>query len=278
MKHQYKTPTNGLSYEIFLTHALMNPWKKILEEGQIKTWAPITNTHLRHLYSKPVSRAVQSLDSFYWKMKWTRITGLFILGFEYLFANFVRSSNPRVVNPITSYTQRDVLVNLPDLYLLSNVKSLAMHRFAKESDCNFIVFTTSSSYLNIKKLEEHLRYLPKEKLVAGRVMESGDKKFISGSFRIYTPDVLQEIEKFRNSYKSWLAEDLAMGVLLESAGFDFINLPSLDISSLDELNRVPELVLANTVHFRLKSGNAWHRNDVKIMTDLHKKLISLGAV
>jgi hypothetical protein len=256
----------------------MQPWKEILENGQLRTWAPPNNKKLRHIYSNPVGDILRCLDGIYWKLKWSKKFGVLILLSEFLLSRTIKSITPSVVTPEISYTKGDVLINLPDLYFLSSLKSLTMHKYAMSSQKDFVVFTTTSSYVNLKLLEKFLFDLPRRKLVAGRVVHSGNKKFISGSFRIYTPDVLRDIDRQRMHYKSWLAEDLAMGILLESSGYELIDVPSLDIASLSELNLISDSKIENTVHFRLKSGTDKNRNDSIIMHELHKRLIKLGAV
>lgn len=276
---QQKNELNGSqSYEIFLTHALMHPWKQILENGQLQTWAATEIPGLRHIYGKPVNQIFQSIDDFYWKLKWSKLSGRFILALEYVFSKALTSIKPKFQIPKISYTAHDVLVDLPDLYFLSNVKSLAMHEFAKNSEFDYVVFTTTSSYINRKLLEQHLGELPRENLVAGRIVKSREKTFISGSFRIYTPDVLKNISRIRTRYKSWLAEDLAMGILLETEGYHFVNIPSIDVDSISALDLISDTALRETVHFRVKSGPTKSRSDVPIMKELHKRLVALGAV
>ena len=46
--------------------------------------------------------------------------------------------------------------------------------------------------LQRKILQKELERLPREKVIGGRVVLSKEKKFTSGSFRLYTPDVLFE--------------------------------------------------------------------------------------
>ena len=197
---------------------------------------------------------------------------------EVLLSRIVRLFRPGIISPNNSYTKQDVLINMPDLFILSNVKSIAMHRLAAASTKDFVVFTTTSSYINEKLLERELERLPRENTIGGRVVLSREKKFMSGSFRLYTPDVLTETIQNLNKYRTWLAEDLAMGHLMNQLGFDFTSLKSLDISSMNELESLTDNVLKETVHFRVKSGSLLKRNDVAIMLALHKKLQDLDAI
>lgn len=266
------------TYEIYVTHALIPPWKEILEQGQMLTWASTRNKRVRHVYARPIGPLLQSLDRFYWKLRWSRLPGSVIMLFEVLLSRIVRLLRPKIISPQNSYTKQDVLINIPDLFILSNVKSLAIHRIAAASTKDFVVFTTTSSYINEKLLQRELERLPREKVIGGRVVPSREKKFMSGSFRLYTPDVPLVALQNLNMYRTWLAEDLAMGHLMNQLGFDFTSLKSLDIGSINELESLTDNILKETVHFRVKSGSLLKRNDVAIMLALHKKLQELDAV
>ena len=267
-----------LTYEIYITHALIAPWKEILEQGQLLTWASKKNQRVRHIYARPVGPLLQSLDKFYWKLRWSKVPGKVITVFELLLSRIMRLLRPKIISPKNSYTKQDVLIDMPDLFSLGNVKSIAMHRFAAESTKNFVVFTTTSSYINERLLQRELERLPREKVIGGRIVFSGEKQFMSGSFRLYTPDVLFEAMQNLKGYRSWLAEDLAMGHFMSEKGFSFTNLKSLDIGSITELESLAHDTLKETIHFRVKSGSLTKRNDVEIMLALHKKLQEIEAI
>jgi hypothetical protein len=161
--------------------------------------------------------------------------------------------------------------------MLQNIKSLAIHKYAAKSERDFVLLTTTSSYINSRLLKEKLAELPRMRLVAGRIVTSGKEKFLSGSFRIYSPDVLREVMVNLKDYKSWLAEDLAIGNLVKNHGFPLVELKSLDISSMSELESLTRKQLEETIHYRVKSGTLKNRNDIQIMNALHSKLSELGA-
>ena len=271
-------PQSAPTYEIYITHALIPPWKEILEKGQMETWAPRSNQRIRHVYARPVGPFVQSLDEFYWKLRWTKLPGKAITLFEVLRSRIILSLKPKFIYPENSYTKQDVLIDIPDLYFLSNLKSIAIHRLAAKSTKDFVVLTTSSSYINERLLQIDLDKLSRQKMVAGRVLQSKEKQFMSGSFRLYTPDILIETMQNLEGYRSWLAEDLALGHLISQKGFNFMSLKSLDIGSISELESLTHDDLRETVHFRVKSGALTKRNDVEIMLALHKKLQELDAI
>lgn len=264
-------------YEIYVGHALLSPWKQILERGQLQTWAQPSDTRIRHAFGRPVYPFLHFVDDYYWKLKWTKYPGKLILVFEVLISRIVRRYNPRITIVNDKYTEKDVLINLPDLNILQNIKSLAIHKYVSKSEKDFVLLTTTSSYINSRLLKEKLAELPRKRLAAGRIVTSGEEKFLSGSFRLYSPDVLREVMVSLKDYKSWLAEDLAMGNLVRKQGFALVELKSLDIASMRELESLTRKQLEETIHYRVKSGTLKNRNDIQIMSALHLKLSELGA-
>jgi hypothetical protein len=163
-----------------------------------------------------------------------------------------------------------------DLNLMMNRKSLAVFNFAANSNYDFVIITTSSSYLNLKNLEEALGGLPRKNLVAGRILKQHAIKFPAGSFRIFTPDVLKRAIEIRDLYKYWLPEDLALGQLLQNLDLVFVELPSIDLPTIDALNSLDSEKISKNIHFRLKNEIDGVRTDVETMKALHEIIEGLA--
>jgi hypothetical protein len=264
------------TFKIIVAHALISPWKEILEEGQLRTWAPASQSDVLHVYGKPLSSFLQKIDSKYWNLKWSKIFGKPLLIFEFLFFRGLKYYKPNIEFATKSYTLNDRVILMPDSYLFSIPKTLAFHRMAANLNADYIIFTTSSSYINISKLKEALRNAPREKFVGGRIVNSKEKQFISGSFRVYSKDVISFMKDDVRKFRWWLAEDLAIGIYLTQNGYDLTDLPSLDLDSIDAVNNVSHEALEKTLHFRLKSGVGKLRNDVSIMHQLHTRITAIG--
>ena len=76
----------------------------------------------------------------------------------------------------------------------------------------------------------------------------------------------------RNKFDYWLPEDLALGRLLSDVNIDYVELPSIDLTSIHELSKLKREVLLSFTHFRLKSGTFTNRHDIELMKELHRKL------
>lgn len=260
------------SYLIVLQHALYEPWLSILISGQLKTWAPSTNPLILHSYAEPVNKVLHWVDQKYWTMKWNKYLGRIILLLEIMILQFFNRRPASTKRTMSDYGFEAIEVGIPDLNTQMNRKSLAVMKYASKQSVDFIVFTTTSSFLNLNNLEKCLVTLPRRNLVAGRLVEQSGELFPSGSFRVFSPDVL--IKAFTNLklYKHWLPEDLALGKLLKLSEPQFIQISSVDIDSSRGIEELTQADLDRIVHYRLKSGTFNQRNDTALMIELQKKI------
>jgi hypothetical protein len=158
---------------------------------------------------------------------------------------------------------------MPDLNIIMTRKPLAIFEELEKEEFDFAVFVTGTSYLNIPALESALKKLPQEGITAGRVMKHLNGNFLSGSFRIFTPDVVKIINRNSHRYPHWIPEDAALGRLLSPFDFTEIDLPSIDLPDAQSLESIPASDLKEIIHFRCKSRGYENRGDVEIMHELH---------
>jgi hypothetical protein len=260
------------SYLIILQHALYEPWLSILLNGQLKTWAPPTNPLILHSYATPVNRIFQWLDQKYWTMKWNKRLGRIVLAFEIVILQPLNRRRASTRKTMSNYGFPALEVGMLDLNIQMNRKSLALMEYASRINVDFVIFTTTSSYLNLNTLENFLATLPRKNLAAGRMVEQQGEIFPSGSFRIFSPDLLISTLNNLNSYKYWLPEDLALGKLLNQEPPIFVEVPSVDIDSYKGIEDLTKTDLELLVHYRLKSGTLNQRNDSALMGRLHNKI------
>ena len=69
-----------------------------------------------------------------------------------------------------------------------------------------------------------------------------------------------------------LMDDVCFGTAFKKLGVDLINIDSLSIDSLLQLDNIDAAKLSEYGHFRLKSGTLKNRNDVLLMKALIFKL------
>jgi hypothetical protein len=274
--HVDEAPLPAPTYLVIIGHALYSPWLEILLEGQLQTWVKAEDDRILHAHGKTVGRYLHQADEKYWQLKWSKKWGRLVYILERMFLPLLNKKSASVTISQSSYGFKSLTVDMPDLNLMMNRKSLAVFNFAANSNYDFVVITTSSSYLNLKNLEEALGALPRKNLVAGRILEQHAIKFPSGSFRIFTPDVLKCAIEIRALYKYWVPEDLALGQLLQNLDLVFVDLPSIDVPTIDVLNSLDSERISKNIHFRLKNEIDGVRTDVETMRALHKIIVGLA--
>lgn len=263
---------------VLVGHALYEPWSSILYEGQLKTWATTSSNPVVHTFANPVMRPLKALDSLLWKLKWNTSIGKIATGVEVILKfPFSVFQGKLIEQKLPGSDEKAFRLDMPDLDLLMNFKSYALITGSLQYDYDFLVCTTTSSYLNLDNLKNAIKKLPRNGLVAGRILEQGSSKFASGSFRIFSRDVVVEFLNQRSKFSTWRPEDQAFGFLVQESGIDvqYVELSSIDVPSLDLLEEIPNGLLSETIHFRLKSGTLGKRDDISIMHALHHRLNSL---
>lgn len=260
---------------IVVGHALYKPWTEILYEGQLKTWASNPSAVVKHSFAVPVPAIIRKADSYLWKLKWRKSSGKYFSVLEIIFKKPLRVKQGALHEGLLPGTNIPTLeLRMLDLDTMMNFKSFSIITGCLKYDFDFLVLTTTSSYLNIPNLQKVISQLPRKKLIGGRIIRQGEVDFASGSFRVFSRDVIEEFLVHKKNFSKWRPEDLAFGYLAQHIGLNpvHISIASMDIDSLDALSKVPSSQLGEIVHFRLKSGTFENRQDVEIMRQLHSEL------
>ena len=260
---------------VLVGHALYEPWTSILYEGQLKTWASTLSNPVVHTFANPVKKPIKKVDSLLWKIKWHNTLGKIATGVEVILKLPFSVFQGKLIELKLPYSnERALRVDMPDLDLLMNFKSFALITGSLTYDYDFLVCTTTSSYLNLDNLKKAVEKLPRKRLIAGRILEQGSLKFASGSFRVFSRDVVVEFLNQRSKFSTWRPEDQAFGFLVNESEIDvqYVELSSIDVPSLQMLEEIPTGSLSETIHFRLKSGTLKKRDDISIMHALHQRL------
>jgi hypothetical protein len=258
---------------------LYKPWIDILFNGQEPTWLSDQrpdSVSVIHVHAKRLNTVGEKLDKFHEKMRFKsrftaltlRITGEVIL---YPF----RSRIPKWQFSSQIFPcDRVIEIQIPDSYLSMKWKDLGTFKyFFEETDRDFLVLTNTSSFINLINLDLLLQRLPKSGTYYGPRPHDG-ANFVSGSFRIFSRDVVLSILENSTSMRATLLEDVALGRLLNSLGITPSFFEFTMFSSTQEICDAKIEDLESVVHFRLKAGTNENRQDVQLMKALHKKLQS----
>jgi hypothetical protein len=261
---------------VIVGHALYEPWKSILIDGQLETWAKDPSEDVKHSYANVVRKSIKNFDSKLWNLKWDQRFGAFLVILEVIFKwpMRLRQGNLRE-SKVAGTNYPSIVIDIPDLDLLMNFKSFGVITGTLKFDYDYLVTVTTSSYLNLMLLRKEITLLPSKNVIAGRIIEQNKIKFASGCFRVFSRDVVEEILSQKKLYSKWRAEDLAYGYLVKLAKLNaqFIDLKSIDLDTAQKVNELSEQEIQTIVHFRLKSGPNSNRADVEIMRSLHERIL-----
>ena len=166
----------------------------------------------------------------------------------------------------------EIQCNVKDTYFALKWKQIAVYKYLFDNyDFKYIYETNGSSYIIVNNLLQFLKTLPSYGVYAG-FHTWNDANFISGASRITSHDVLEKIFEARANWDASLLEDVAIGNLCKKLNIPQVEIKSIIIESINELEELSINNIKNNFHFRTKSGNLAERNDAEIMLALHSKL------
>lgn len=263
---------------VALFHGLYEPWLSILNQGQAKTWLELTRPsemQVVHFHSTKLGALGWKFDRLHeflrWKNKW----------FAYVLQIFDRLVGFPLMFYVPSYSRSEKLdttdlavhIHFPDSYQFMRWKDLSVLKyFVTETNADFIFMSTTSSYLIPHKLLEVIQTFPKNKVYAG-VNPYDGANFAAGNNRLISRDVANLILKHRIRFDPGVIEDRAMGEMLTKMKIEFKPLPSLHVTSEDELDGISNSKLMGHFHIRVKSGVFLKRNDVSLMQAVHRRVL-----
>lgn len=259
-----------------ISHGLYSPWIDILKDGQEETWLrhPVpSNIEIVHFHSTPVSNFLYKLEHLHEYLRWSVKHGGRILR---LIDNSILGA---LIGYVPSISKSEYLetrhpslhIHFPDLYMTFRWKELSLMKyFLNNTKHDFLLMTTTSSYINLKNLSHRITLFPSGDLYFG-AQPYPDANFVSGSNRILSRETVRKVISSKRHFEPGIIEDVALGRLLKSLGIDPIFIPIINIPDLKTLNDLDEDTFRDNYHFRLKSGLNSNRNDVEIMKALDLK-------
>jgi len=252
-----------------VTHAEYEPWRSIAIEGQFPTWVSQNWNKVTYAQGKPVGLMLRRLDSWLWSLRWNKRYGRIILAAEVVLLTALKRVKFKVLKKENSNNIQIWESAVPDLDFLMSKKMETIFSQASLENVDFIIFTTTSSYLNVENLEKYLTNISPVNFAGGRMIKQNSMEFPSGSFRVFSIDVIKQISKNYAMRKLTFTEDMAVGWLLQMLNIKIQDIPSIDIPEIEDIDKLGKNDLQRIIHFRLKSGNLNLRNDARIMRSLH---------
>lgn len=265
---------------IIAIHGPYEPWLSILEEGQKKTWMSAnSNSRVINVFGRKINSKYQRWDQRVYFLRWSRrkiiaYTALALEAIAKKIADLDRC-RPKVFSSSETKFGEVWRIEMADSLLLQGLKNMTVFRHALEYEFDFMITTITSTYINVKLLENFLSSVEPKNFVGGRIEKSGKMFYQQGSLRIYSRDVIENLVLNSKDYKHWKIEDIAMGELTNSHYSRLVKTPNLTLESIREVAELTNHDLETTISYRCKSIYNGKRIDSSIMNSLHLRILKL---
>lgn len=252
----------------------LQPWKKILQEGQEATWLKELQDGERYLAVYSDGRLNNSIQDPQDHRKIIFQEGD-VKPWKLSQPSFLRDNHAS----FEAYGGYGGLVP---------TTISAINYLQEKYDPDFFIRTNVSSYWNLTQLRLLLGQLSHDGLYAGVTgpAYSGisgkfkSARYVSGAGMILSRDVASKLIQIRDSVDLTYIDDLTIGRSLTKAGVEPTELKRIDLRHKKDVAALDKDVFQETFHFRCKSehryGISSFRSDVSLMKTIDKR-INLNA-
>lgn len=267
---------------IAVVHSLQEPWLTITKMGQFQTWLKRIDGErftVIHFFASPPSKFTNKVDRFNEDLRWrkgglvSRIRNHFAHVLLYPWIYWIPKYSPDKMEGILP-PPNAIRINLLDMYATTRWKRLAiMKYFLEETNHEYLLMTTSSSYLRPEILLEKIKGINKPKLYAGSLIPLSEKSyFCSGAQTVLNRAASVELIRNRRKIPVELLDDLGLGIACQRLGIETNEIGTLNINSLESLRQTDTSTIKENQHFRLKSEKDGIRMDVEIFLELDRRI------
>jgi hypothetical protein len=265
-------------------HGLYEPWINILHEGQRKTWLrwPIPEgMKVIHFHGTPLSFLGWKLDRLHEKIRWTnRWVALPLAWFDRIIALPFKFYIPKIEKSTLLKVEEETFqTHFPDAYLTFQWKFISILKyFFDQTDFDYIFSTTTSSMIKPFALKRLVSKFNNTQPIYAGVKAYNGANFAAGNNRLLSRSAVDLVLKNRSKIDPGTIEDKALGELMHALQIPFIELPSLNITTTEQLNSPNiEEEMKRNFHIRVKSGTFENRNDVALMQAVFKRINDSGG-
>jgi hypothetical protein len=271
------------SIQVGVLHTTREPWLSIAKFGQLPSWdsQDFNDFNVTYFYAK-TSRIANYLNGLIEELRWNKGRNLsyaisyFLMAFFYPWRGYIPKANFKE-EADSGIAARALKVNMPELTCTMRWKKIAFLKyFLEETSSQYVIITNSSSILNFNSIKKSLerRNYTAGNLYAGPIGSAHDCNFISGAFTVLNRNSVKLLLENLKIMPVHVMDDVCFGTAFKKLGVELINIDSLSIDSLSQINNIDAKELSEYGHFRLKSGTSRNRHDIMLMKELILKLKS----
>jgi hypothetical protein len=245
------------------------PWRMIEDEGQRKTWAADLDGSVPVYWLYGKSGAVSTAARYVQR-------GLQRFAPDAAFRTYSRLAGAWAASRPARVVGDRLETGVPETYLNTNAKNVAglRHLLATEQ-FDYVFRTNTSSYVNLRRLEDFVQTVPTEGFYAGFIGERDGVPFASGTCTLLSRDLVQHVVNDRE-WEYGVIDDVAIGQCMARAGVPVQPLERVNVTSLAELDALSAGDLRSAFVVRCKNPDA-REHDVTAMHRVHELFGSLDA-
>ena len=259
---------------IVVFHTRQEPWEEIVREGQFKTWVPVAlrkGFRVAYCFGPKPNKFIKKFDVWNENLRWhhgARVSD-FRNAVNRMIATPFRSCMPQI--KIVNYGGAPegvtgMQANIWDAYVTGRWRQLAIFRyFLNDKKAKYLVLLTSAAYIQPELLLKRISLIEKEVVYAGPFLEKDTaSQFVGGAQVVINKKFAKLMIDNRKKIPVEYLNDLGLAFAAKELKVQPIELPSMNFSSLEELNKANHEILRDNYHFRLKSFKLGKRNDVEL--------------
>jgi len=149
--------------------------------------------------------------------------------------------------------------------------------FLEQSKADYLFSTTSGNFVSLDRLITLLDKVPRHGCFAGTIGSAGGP-FVSGANRLMSRDVVALLIDAVHEFDAALLEDVAFGRAIEAKGVPFVELPTLNIQGVEQLEALTDAELSQYHQIRVKTGSDRARKDPEIMGLLKQRFDTMNSL
>lgn len=267
---------------IVVFHTRQEPWEEIVQQGQFKTWVPLSikqGYKISYCFGPIPSRRAKKLDRWIEDLRWHKGAKVSSLRnyINKILAKPFLNCIPKTYLSIYKGAPEGVngiQLKMWDMYSTARWKQLAIFKhFLEKTECKYLVILTSAAYLNSEILRETLSKIEGKTIFAGPLIQKDSPApFVSGAQVVVNREFAKLSIDNAALFPGDKLNDLGLSIAAERMGITPIELPTLNLSSVEEIENIDQDQIRNNYHFRLKSFKSGKRNDVELFLKLKEKI------
>lgn len=171
-----------------------------------------------------------------------------------------------------------VRLGFPSSYFLVPLRNIEKFRYLVSLDFDYLLSTTSTCYVDVRRLEAHVSALPAEKVYAGPKMNFGGA-FVPGNHILMSRDVVQSVLELSEFIRLDVPDDVGIGQLVRDFGLaDLRDTPTIDVEVGGAVPAALSGTLSESYLYRCKAEprTVSAAPVITLMRNLHEAIDSMG--